>query len=153
MAALIGLALMVTVAAQAEDVQDVAALVGVDPQDLAGAVNSTGLPPHTYLQMTGDLPAPPSPAPPPPAYPVPIPSVWTALAACESSGRWSISTGNGYYGGPQEDLVFWRRYGGLAYAARPDLASPSAQIAVAQRGQASQGWAAWPRCSRLLGLR
>jgi len=88
-------------------------------------------------------------APPPePAY-----GVWDRLAMCESTLRWAANTGNGYYGGLQEDMTFWRRYGGLAFAARPDLASPWAQIAVAERGLAVQGWQAWPVCSRRLGLR
>jgi len=85
---------------------------------------------------------------PEPAY-----GVWDRLAQCESSGIWSRNSGNGYFGGVQQDMTFWRRYGGLAYAARPDLASRGAQIAVAQRGLAVQGWAAWPSCSRQLGLR
>jgi hypothetical protein len=83
-----------------------------------------------------------------PAY-----GVWDRLAACESTGRWGANTGNGYYGGLQQDLSFWRRHGGLQYASRPDLASRAAQIAVAQAGQSVQGWAAWPACSRRLGLR
>jgi len=78
--------------------------------------------------------------------------IYDTLAACESNSHWAANTGNGYYGGLQEDLVFWRRYGGLAYAPRPDLAGRGAQITVAQRGQAAQGWAAWPNCSRRLGL-
>jgi len=96
----------------------------------------------------------PEPAPvavektPEPAY-----GVWDRLAQCESSGIWSRNSGNGYFGGVQQDMTFWRRYGGLAYAARPDLASRGAQIAVAQRGLAVQGWGAWPNCSRALGLR
>lgn len=140
MAALIGLALMVTVA-QADDLETVAAQAGVDPTDLHGAVNTTGLQPKAYLHMTGELAEPA------------VGGIWDALAQCESSGRWHVNTGNGYYGGLQEDMTFWRRYGGMAYASRPDLASPSAQISVAQRGQAVQGWAAWPRCSLRLGLR
>jgi hypothetical protein len=80
-------------------------------------------------------------------------SVWTLLAQCESSGNWRARTGNGYLGGLQEDMTFWSRYGGMAYASRPDLATPAQQIAVAIRGQASQGWGAWPACSRRLGLR
>lgn len=89
------------------------------------------------------------------AAPTPEPSygMWDRLADCESNGRWWIATGNGYYGGLQEDMAFWGRYGGLAYAPRPDLATRAQQIAVAQRGQAVQGWAAWPWCSRHLGLR
>lgn len=87
------------------------------------------------------------------AEPEPAYGVWDRLALCESTGNWRAATGNGYFGGLQQDLMFWRRYGGLAFAARPDLASRAAQIAVAIRGQAVQGWAAWPACSRRLGLR
>jgi hypothetical protein len=101
-------------------------------------------PPAGALDGATRIASPPSVAPS---------SVWDTLARCESQGNWSIHTGNGYYGGLQEDLSFWRRYGGTAYAARPDLASRSAQIAVAQRGLAAQGWGAWPSCSRVLGLR
>jgi hypothetical protein len=88
-----------------------------------------------------------------PAPSVSVSGVWSALASCEATGNWHANTGNGYYGGLQEDMKFWANYGGYAYAARPDLASPAAQVAVAQRGQASQGWGAWPVCSRRLGLR
>jgi hypothetical protein len=127
---------------------------GVDPVDLQGAVNSTGLEPRVYLQQQGmlDNPAPPAP---PPVYVAAstVSGVWTRLAQCEASGNWHVNTGNGYYGGLQEDMTFWRSYGGTAYASRPDLASPAAQVVVAQRGLAAQGWGAWPRCSRILGLR
>jgi hypothetical protein len=95
-----------------------------------------------------------------PAAPVPAEvansppsSVWTRVAACESSGRWATNSGNGYYGGLQEDMNFWRRYGGLAFAPRPDLATPAQQIIVAERGLAVQGPGAWPVCSRVAGLR
>jgi len=79
--------------------------------------------------------------------------LWDDLAQCESTQRWHLDTGNGYYGGLQEDLTFWRRHGGSAYASRPDLASREAQIAVARVGLKVQGWSAWPACSRRLGLR
>lgn len=85
-------------------------------------------------------------SPPEPAY-----SVWDALAQCESSGRWHIANPP-YYGGLQEDLIFWRRHGGLAYASRPDLASREAQIAVAEVGLAVQGPRAWPVCGPRVGL-
>jgi len=84
---------------------------------------------------------------------VPQFGVWDRLASCESGGDWHAATGNGYWGGLQEDLPFWRRHGGLHYAARPDLASRAAQIAVAEQGLSVQGWAAWPVCARRLGLR
>lgn len=90
--------------------------------------------------------------------PTPVPvvgvrAVWDRLAVCESTSNWHANTGNGYYGGVQMDMTFWRRYGGTVYAARPDLASRESQVVVAERGLAVQGWAAWPACSRRLGLR
>ncbi len=87
------------------------------------------------------------------ALSVPYSAILDQLAMCESSGRWNANTGNGYYGGLQMDMTFWRRHGGMDYASRPDLASRAAQIEVAVRGQAVQGWGAWPRCSRIIGLR
>ena len=76
---------------------------------------------------------------------------WDALAACESSGHWDDNTGNGYYGGIQADLNFWRSYGGLRFAARPDLASRAEQITVALRGWRARGSSPWPTCGYLLG--
>jgi hypothetical protein len=80
-------------------------------------------------------------------------SIWDKIAACESGGNWAINTGNGFYGGLQFTESTWTAYGGTAYAARADLASRSAQIAVAQKVQASQGWGAWPVCSYQAGAR
>jgi LysM repeat protein len=80
-------------------------------------------------------------------------SVWDRIAQCESGGNWSINTGNGYYGGLQFTASTWNAYGGQAYAARADLASREAQIAVASKVQASQGWGAWPVCSYKAGAR
>ena len=71
---------------------------------------------------------------------------WDAIAQCESTGNWSDNTGNGYYGGLQIDMHNWYYYGGLSYAARPDLASPSQQIAIAEKILADQGAGAWPVC-------
>lgn len=79
--------------------------------------------------------------------------VWDQLAACESGGNWSIRTGNGYHGGLQFHPQTWTGHGGGQYAPTADQASREQQIAVAQRVQASQGWGAWPACSRKLGLR
>jgi hypothetical protein len=73
--------------------------------------------------------------------------VWDRIAACESGGNWAINTGNGYYGGLQMDMTFWRSYGGLAYASRPDLASKAEQIVVAERARDSgRGYGPWPVC-------
>jgi hypothetical protein len=114
-------------------------LTGVDGSD-----QGDGLP-NVEPDLTVETPAA--------QLPVPQYGIWDRLAECESNSRWHINTGNTYYGGLQEDLVFWRRHGGLRYASRPDLASREQQIDVAQRGLAVQGWAAWPACSRRLGLR
>lgn len=83
---------------------------------------------------------------------------WDALARCESTSRWDLNTGNGYYGGLQADMTFWRTYGGLAYAPRPDLASKAQQITVAARARdgygphQARGYRPWPTCARRLGL-
>ena len=79
-------------------------------------------------------------------------SVWDRLAQCESGGDWAINTGNGFYGGLQFTRSTWAAFGGLAHAPRADLASKSAQIAVAVRTQAVQGWNAWPACTRRLHI-
>ncbi|WP_052391460.1 transglycosylase family protein [Streptomyces sp. NRRL B-24484] len=71
---------------------------------------------------------------------------WDKVAACESGRRWHLNTGNGYYGGLQFNQQTWRANGGLAYAARPDLASREQQIAVAEHLAARRGLAPWPTC-------
>lgn len=75
---------------------------------------------------------------------------WEALAQCESGGNWAINTGNGYYGGLQFSLQTWQAFGG---SGMPHENSAGAQIAVAERVLASQGWGAWPSCSSQLGYR
>ncbi len=79
-------------------------------------------------------------------------STWDRLAQCESSGRWNINTGNGYYGGLQFAYSTWLSFGGGAYAQRADLATREQQITVAERVLSVQGWGAWPACSAMLGL-
>ncbi|MEV1145989.1 transglycosylase family protein [Micromonospora sp. NPDC049799] len=84
-----------------------------------------------------------------PAAPAQADSVnWDAIAQCESSGNWSINTGNGYYGGLQFAQSTWEGYGGLKYAKRADLASRGEQIAVAERVLDGQGIGAWPTCGK-----
>jgi outer membrane biosynthesis protein TonB len=75
---------------------------------------------------------------------------WSGVAQCESGGDWSINTGNGYYGGLQFSASTWDGYGGTVYAARADLASPSDQVAIAEKVLASQGIGAWPVCGKHL---
>lgn len=84
---------------------------------------------------------------------------WDAVAECESSGDWSINTGNGFYGGLQFTQETWEAYGGAQFAARADLATKQQQITVAERvldegwnGNAPQGPGAWPVCSVQGGL-
>ena len=71
---------------------------------------------------------------------------WSGVAQCESSGNWSINTGNGYYGGLQFSSPTWLGHGGGQYAPRADLATPAQQIAVAERVLLTQGVGAWPTC-------
>ncbi len=78
---------------------------------------------------------------------------WDRLAQCESSGRWDINTGNGYYGGLQFSQSSWEFVGGTRYAPRADLASRGEQIAAANRLLSIQGWGAWPACTAKLGMR
>jgi hypothetical protein len=76
---------------------------------------------------------------------------WDNVAQCESGGNWHINTGNGYYGGLQFTQGTWVNYGGAAFASRADLATREEQISVANKVQQSQGWGAWPVCSRYAG--
>ncbi|MYX30208.1 peptidoglycan DD-metalloendopeptidase family protein [Streptomyces sp. SID8381] len=79
-------------------------------------------------------------------------STWNKVAACESSGNWSINTGNGFYGGLQFTRSTWAAYGGTRYAPRADLATRDQQIAVAEKVLDGQGPGAWPVCSVRAGL-
>ena len=88
-----------------------------------------------------------------PPTPVAAYGIWDRLAACESTSRWHIATGNGYYGGLQFDRRTWLDYGGGDYASRADFASREEQIDIAQRVRAVRGYQPWPACSRRLGLR
>ncbi len=77
-------------------------------------------------------------------------STWDSVAQCESSGNWSINTGNGYFGGLQFSQSTWDAYGGGAYASRADLATRSQQIVIAEKTLAGQGWGAWT-CAAIVG--
>ncbi|MER6784925.1 transglycosylase family protein [Streptomyces sp. NPDC000658] len=77
---------------------------------------------------------------------------WNKVAACESTGDWSINSGNGYYGGLQFTQSTWEAYGGARYEPRADLATRDQQIAVAERVLDGQGPGAWPVCSGKAGL-
>jgi hypothetical protein len=78
----------------------------------------------------------------------PAASTWLKLRMCESSNRYNINTGNGYYGAYQFDLPTWRSVGGQG---RPDLASPAEQDYRALYLYRMRGWQPW-ECAGMLGL-
>ncbi|WP_282697381.1 transglycosylase family protein [Streptomyces sp. CC208A] len=108
----------------------------------------------TGAEGTGAVPPPPS------AGPGGVPAYacaedqwpWGCIAECESSGRWDVNTGNGYYGGLQFWQPTWIEFGGLRFARRADLATRQQQITVAEDVLRVQGWGAWPVCSKRYGL-
>ena len=67
---------------------------------------------------------------------------------CESTNRYDINTGNGYYGAYQFDLPTWRSVGG---SGRPDQASAAEQDYRALILYRNRGWNPWV-CARLVGL-
>lgn len=73
---------------------------------------------------------------------------WDAVAQCESTGNWSINTGNGFSGGLQFTPSTWQAYGGTGAAQN---ASKAEQIRVAENVLAGQGKGAWPVCGKNLG--
>lgn len=80
------------------------------------------------------------------------PSVWDRVAYCESTWRWDVNTGNGYYGGLQFSHSTWQEFGGQVYGAEAHLATKAEQIAIARRVLHTQGPRAWPVCSVQAGL-
>ncbi|OLT15641.1 hypothetical protein BJF80_09645 [Serinicoccus sp. CUA-874] len=79
-------------------------------------------------------------------------NVWDRVADCESSGNWSINTGNGFYGGLQFWHPTWKGFGGQEFAGYAHQATKAEQITVAQRVLRVQGPGAWPVCSVRAGL-
>lgn len=69
---------------------------------------------------------------------------WLArVRQCESRGRYTISTGNGFFGAYQFTLSSWYAVGGRGY---PHQASPAEQDYRAVRLLWLQGRGAWPNC-------
>ncbi|WP_435202173.1 transglycosylase family protein [Janibacter sp. GS2] len=79
-------------------------------------------------------------------------TVWDRVAHCESTGNWSINTGNSFYGGLQFTYQTWKGFGGQKYAYTADRATKGQQIEIAQEVLKVQGPGAWPVCSRKAGL-
>lgn len=73
---------------------------------------------------------------------------WYQLRMCESTNRYDINTGNGYYGAYQFDLPTWQSVGG---SGRPDQASAAEQDYRALILYRNRGWNPWV-CARLVGL-
>jgi uncharacterized protein YabE (DUF348 family) len=70
-------------------------------------------------------------------------AMWDKIAQCESTGNWSINSGNGYYGGLQFDIQTWIGSGGGAYAPNASLATKAQQIDIANRVYAQRGLQPW----------
>ena len=58
---------------------------------------------------------------------------WDVVARCESSGNWSINTGNGYHGGLQFAPGTWSGHGGGEFAPVAHQATREEQIAIAEK--------------------
>ncbi|SFB54790.1 Putative peptidoglycan binding domain-containing protein [Amycolatopsis marina] len=84
-----------------------------------------------------------------PASADPSAATWAKLRMCESSGRYHVNTGSGFYGAYQFDLPTWRSVGGEG---RPDQASPREQDYRALYLYRMRGWQPW-ECAGMLGLR
>lgn len=70
-------------------------------------------------------------------------------------GAWTANTGNGYYGGLQQDWSFMETYGPelLARYGTADKWPPADQIRVAIRAyESGRGWWPWPTTARMCGL-
>jgi len=67
------------------------------------------------------------------------------LRVCESSDRYHIDTGNGYYGAYQFNLRTWR---GLGYHGYPHRAPKTTQDAATEKLHNQRGWRPWPTCAR-----
>ena len=137
--------------------------------------------PFAHLTPADPPPAPePAPEPEPVGE---VDEPWATLADCESgdwidngaafvpgSARWRSGhpdpelderppwSSGLFYGGLQFELDSWAwaaEVGGHDVPGNPAAATPAEQVAVAStlRDIHPAGWGAWPRCSRLIGLR
>lgn len=82
---------------------------------------------------------------------VPSGSVWDRLAQCESNGNWAMR--GTYHGGLQFHPDTWNRWKPAGYPDYAYEATREQQIHVGERLHAARGWAPWPHCSSVLGLR
>jgi len=80
-------------------------------------------------------------------YVEPTAEQWRKLRFCESTETYDISTGNGYYGAYQFNLITWVGVGGEG---DPSKAPPEEQDARARYLYHLNGWYPWPVCGRFL---
>ena len=73
---------------------------------------------------------------------------WYQLRMCESTNRYDINTGTGYYGAYQFDQATWNSVDGTG---RPDQATPAEQDYRALILYRNRGWSPWV-CAGLVGL-
>jgi len=69
-----------------------------------------------------------------------------AMAQCESTGRWFIATGNGFYGGLQFTLKTWRWVGGKGYPHHASILEQKYR-AVRLIEKPGGGYGHWPNCA------
>jgi peptidoglycan hydrolase-like protein with peptidoglycan-binding domain len=82
------------------------------------------------------------------AHADPSPNAWLQLRICESSNRYDIDTGNGYYGAYQFSLSTWASVGGTG---KPSDATPAEQDYRALMLYRKRGWSPWT-CAVMIGL-
>jgi len=77
---------------------------------------------------------------------------WAALRDCESGGDYAISTGNGFFGAYQFNLITWVDMGGfgLPSDAAPEEQDARARYLYALRGSGYDVGGPWPLCGRFL---
>lgn len=72
------------------------------------------------------------------------------LRMCESTDRYGVNTGNGYFGAYQFDRTTWNgvaaRWKPWLIGVRPDLASPADQDAMVRALWSERGRNPWPVC-------
>jgi peptidoglycan hydrolase-like protein with peptidoglycan-binding domain len=78
----------------------------------------------------------------------PSPNAWLQLRICESSNRYDIDTGNGYFGAYQFSLSTWVSVGGTG---KPSDAKPAEQDYRALMLYRKRGWSPWT-CAVMIGL-
>lgn len=140
-----------------------------EPREEPPATTSTTTPPSTTTSTTAPSSGFASSSEGGEPVVAQVRGVWDRLAGCEADGRWQLDAR--YDGGLQFDPPTWSDYvaAGKPYALAgfPPYAwqaTREQQITVALRVRDglpgstgpylnAQGWGAWPRCSRILGLR